>query len=87
MDFNLILSVIFIVFCFSCIGAVLFPLSYEVRTLRKENQDLMNRLMAKNYAEYAQIELTKTQQAAEIEIERDAIPKTTLLDQDIYPVN
>ena len=43
--------------------------------------------MAKNYAEYAQIELTKTQQAAEIEIEREVIPKNTLLEQDIYPVN
>jgi hypothetical protein len=87
MNFELILFGIFIVFGVFCVGAVLFPLSYEVRTLRKENQDLLNRLMAKNYAEYAQIELTKTHQAAEIEIERDAIPKTTLLDQDIYPVN
>jgi hypothetical protein len=87
MDFNLILFVIFIVFCFSCIGAVLIPLVYEIKALRKEKQDLLNRLMAKNYAEYAQVELTKTQQAAEIEIEREVIPKNTLLEQDIYPVN
>ena len=73
------ITIFYTVFC-------IIILRQENGALRKEKQDLLNRIMAKNYAEYAQVELTKTQQEADIE-QDNVIPKSIMVEQDIYPVN
>lgn len=87
MEINLIIVGIVACVCIICAGMCVMVLHKENNALRKDNQDLLNRLMAKNYAEYAQVELTKTQQEADIERERVVIPASRMVEQDIYPVN
>jgi hypothetical protein len=53
-----------------------------IRSLQNEKKDLLNRLLSKNYAEYATFE-TKKEENRQKPVEK----KDLFADPDVYPVN
>ncbi|MFA5340321.1 MAG: hypothetical protein WC332_00950 [Clostridia bacterium] len=76
------LIIILVVFSYICLGFVVFNFWKENKTLRVEIKDLLNRLMARTYPEYARFELEK-----EIIAAPEEKKKSLLEQQDVFPVN
>lgn len=81
MDGNSVL-IIFTVISLICVCFTVFNLWKENNNLREDNKDLLNRLMAKTYPEYAAIEVKK--QIIKLPEEKK---QSLIVDQDIYQVN
>ena len=78
MEIFVILLVICLILSF---GYVAFRTHNEISALREQNKDLLNRLMANNYKEYAAVEVKKS-------IPRETTPAQALMNNDdVFQVN
>lgn len=76
---------VFLVFAFIIVilslGCFVYQTHSEIQSLREQNKDLLNRLMADNYKEYAAVEVKKS-------IPRETTPAQALMnDEDVFRVN
>ena len=62
-------------------GVFVWQNKHTIEALRSDNKDLLNRLMAKDYKEYATFEHVKS--VAEVE----TVAKTIMNDQDVFQVD
>lgn len=77
---------VFLVFSFIIVvlslGCFVFQTHSEIQSLRNQNKDLLNRIMANDYKEYAAIELKKPK------VPRETTPAQALMnDEDVFQVN
>lgn len=76
---------VFLVFSFIIVvlslGCFVFQTHSEIQSLRNQNKDLLNRIMANDYKEYAAIELKKPK------VSHEKTPAQVLMsDEEVYPV-
>lgn len=77
-----ILIVISVVFSYTVLGILIFILYFDKKRLQYEQNDLLNRIMSRNYQEYAQIEAKKLTVK---EVEEKS--KILFEEKDVFPVD
>jgi len=77
-----ILIIISVVFSYTVLGILIFILYFDKKRLQYEQNDLLNRIMSRNYQEYAQIEAKKLTVK---EVEEKS--KILFEEKDVFPVD